>query len=460
MAGSLKALGWATLALALVLPTAGAAQAAATAPAGDTAVAAAAGADAGTVYRIPIEGVIEHGLAAFVERSLRDAHAAGATAVVLDIETPGGRVDAAQRIVRAVRDSPVPVYAFVDAHAWSAGALIALATQRIYMQPGSSIGAATPVTGEGVTASEKMVSAMRSEFRALAEARGIDPRIAEAMVDEAIEVEGVVAAGQLLTLTVSEAAGLGLAVPVADREAVLAQIGAPDAVVVRTELNWAERVVRFLTSPLVAPFLLSLGFLGLVIEVKSPGLGVPGMVGATSLGLFFGSHLILGLAGWEVLILLALGIGLLAVEILLIPGFGVAGALGLVSVLAAVFLSMIGNLPTWTDLVIATNVIAISLVIVVLAGWAFFRRFPAQGKKRNIMLGAATSRELGYLSAPERPELMGAEGVALTDLRPAGTVRIGEENVDVVSEAGWVPQGTPVRVIRTEGYRHVVRPLA
>jgi membrane-bound serine protease (ClpP class) len=458
MTASLRGLGRAALALALLLP-AGAGAQQPEAPAAE-AVDEAPEATRGVVYRIPIDGVIEHGLAAFVERSLRDAAAAGATAVVLDIETPGGRVDAAQRIVRAVRDSPVPVYAFVDAHAWSAGALIALAAQRIYMQPGSSIGAATPVTGEGVTAPEKMVSAMRSEFRALAEARGIDPRIAEAMVDETIEVEGVVAAGQLLTLTVSEAAALGVAVPVSGPDAVLAEIGAAEAAVVRTELNWAERVVRFLTSPLVAPFLLSLGFLGLVIEVKSPGLGVPGMVGATSLGLFFGSHLILGLAGWEVLILLALGMGLLAVELLVIPGFGVAGALGLVSILAAVFLSMIGNLPTWTDLVIATNVIAISLVIAILAGWVFFRRFPTNTRTRNILLGAATSRELGYLSAPARPELLGAEGVALTDLRPAGTVRIGEENVDVVSEAGWVSQGTTVRVIRTEGYRHVVRPLA
>src|SRR5690606_23574121 len=148
----------------------------------------------------------------------------GASAAVLDIDTPGGRVDAAEQIADALEDAGIPVYAYVNRRALSAGALIALATDRIYMRPGSTIGAATPITGEGDRASEKIVSAMRSQFRALAEARGLDPRVAEAMVDEAIEIEGVSPAGQLLTLSTSEAVALGYADEVADWDALMAQL--------------------------------------------------------------------------------------------------------------------------------------------------------------------------------------------------------------------------------------------
>ena len=142
------------------------------------------------VYRLTVSGVVENGLAPYIARGLREAAAAGAAAVYLDIDTPGGRIDAAERIVDAVTSSSVPVYAFVNPRAYSAGALIALSAKGIYMRPGAVLGAATPVDGSGVKASEKLVSAMRGEFRALAEARGLDPRIAEAMVDERVEIPG------------------------------------------------------------------------------------------------------------------------------------------------------------------------------------------------------------------------------------------------------------------------------
>ena len=165
----------------------------------------------GTVYRVPVQGTIELGLAPFVERSIEEAQLSGAAAVVLELETPGGRVDAAERIANAIADATIPVYAFINRHAYSAGALIALATEGIYMRPGSVMGAATPIVGSGEKAPEKIVSAMRSQMRALAETRGLDPRVAEAMVDEDIEIDGVVDAGKLLTLTTSEAVDIGYA---------------------------------------------------------------------------------------------------------------------------------------------------------------------------------------------------------------------------------------------------------
>lgn len=410
------------------------------------------------VYRVPVTGVVEMGLAPFISRSISEAESAGATAVVLDIDTPGGRVDAAQQISDAIADAEVPVYAYVNRRALSAGALIALATDGVYMRTGSTIGAATPITGDGQTASEKIVSAMRSEFRALAEARGLDPRVAEAMVDEEVAIEGVVDRGKLLTLSTVEAERLGYAVAIADLDALLERIAATDARIVVTSPNWAERVVRFLTNPLVAPFLLSIGFLGLLVEIKTPAFGLAGLAGLASLTLFFGSHLLVGLAGWEVLILIAVGVILLLVEAFVIPGFGVAGVLGLAAIVLSMFLSMIGNFPTVTDLLVAMYVLGFAFIIVAFAGWQLLRWLPQDRRAQGILHRTSMTRDLGYTSSARRDDLIGLRGVAVTDLRPAGTARIGDERVDVVSAGPWIQAGTTVRVVSAEGYRHVVEP--
>lgn len=411
------------------------------------------------VYRVPVTGVVEMGLAPFISRSISEAESAGAAAVILDIDTPGGRVDAAQQISDAIADAEVPVYAYVNRRALSAGALIALATNQVYMRPGSTMGAATPVTGEGQTASEKIVSAMRSEFRALAEARGLDPAVAEAMVDEEIAIEGVVASGKLLTLSTEEAERLGYAAGVEDWTALMSTVAEADARVVTASPNWAERVVRFLTNPLVAPFLLSLGFLGLLIEIKTPAFGLAGLAGLTSLGLFFGSHLLVGLAGWEVLILLAVGVVLLLVEVLVLPGFGVAGILGTVAIVMSMFLSMLGSLPTTADLLIAMYVLGFAFIVVFAVGWQLLRWLPQDRRAQGILHRTSMTRDLGYSSSVRRDDLVGLEGVAVTDLRPSGTARVGEERVDVVSSGPWVQAGTPIRIVRAEGYRHVVEPV-
>ncbi len=417
------------------------------------------GPGSGSVYRVPIVGVIELGLAPFVERSLEEAGASGAEAVVLDIDTPGGRVDAAERMADAISDSAVPVYAYINRRALSAGALISLATERIYMRPGSVIGAATPVTGEGQRAPEKIVSAMRSSMRALAEARSLDPSVAEAMVDEQIEVPGVSEAGQLLTLTTEEAVALAYAEEIEDWDGLMAALGTTAGQVVEQEINWAELVVRFLSNPVVAPFLLSLGFLGLLVEIRTPTLGLAGAVGVASLALFFGSHMIVGLAGLEGLIIFGLGITLILVEAFFIPGFGVFGILGGIGALAGVYMSMLGGLPVSGDFARAGTVLSSALALVLVSSWFMVKRLPANRRLTNlgIFLGEETSAGTGYISAVRRTDLLGRAGVALTDLRPAGTARFGEERVDVVTESEWIEEGSRIKVVASEGYRHVVR---
>ncbi|NNM32845.1 MAG: nodulation protein NfeD, partial [Gemmatimonadetes bacterium] len=274
------------------------------------------------VVRVPVTGVVEMGLAPFIERGLHEAELSGASAVILDIDTPGGRVDAAERIIGALSRASVPVYGFVNTHAYSAGAMIALATDKVYMMPGAVMGAATPVDGQGTKASEKIVSAMRAQMRALAESHDLDPRIAEAMVDEDIAVDGVVESGKLLTLTTAEAERVGFAEPVDSWVDLLDRLDLSRAAVDEASVNWAERLVRFFTHPVVAPFLLSLGFLGLIVEIKTAGFGLAGAAGLLSLALFFGAHLLVGLAGAEDLILVAVGIALVGLEVFVVPGFG------------------------------------------------------------------------------------------------------------------------------------------
>ena len=338
--------------------------------------------------------------------------------------------------------------------------MIALAADRLYMRPGSTIGAATPVVGDGQKASEKMVSAMRSEFRALAEDRGFDPRLAEAMVDESVVVEGVVEEGKLLTLTTDEALALDVAhLEVEDLAALLGDVDLAGALTVDSAPNWAEAIVRFLTNPVVAPMLLSLGFLGLLIEIKSPSFGIAGLIGLGALAAFFGAHHLVHLAGMEEIILFAAGVVLVAAEVFVIPGTGIAGFLGGGAILTGAAMGMVGQVPDAGQIVNAAGLVALSLILVAVAGWAVLRYLPESRRLSGVFLRDSTSRETGYLSAPEREDLIGAVGVAVTDLRPAGTALIGEERVDVVTEGPWIEADTRVVVTRAESYRHVVRPL-
>ena len=412
----------------------------------------------GVVYRLDVQGTIENGLAPYIARGIREANARGAAAIYLDIDTPGGRVDAAERIADAIRASRVPVYAFVNPRAYSAGALIALATNGIYMREGAVLGAATPVDGQGTKAPEKYVSAMRAEFRALAEARGLDPRIAEAMVDETLGAPGLAEPGKLVTLSTVEALRVGYAKGQVETEAqLLAAVGVPDAKVEAIDINWAETVVRFLTSPLVSPLLLSLGILALMAEVKAGTHGLGLLVGVSSLGLFFGSSLILGLAGMEEVILLCLGFVAVALEVFLLPGFGVAGILGALLIGAAVVLAMLGNFPTGTDVVQALAVLGASVFITLAVAFAWFRHLPNSRRFRGLIHQESSLAAEGYVSALPRGELVGKQGIALTDLRPAGLATLDGERIDVVTEGEYIHAGSTIEIMRAEGYRHVVR---
>ena len=415
-----------------------------------------------TVYRVPVTGEIELGLAPYIQRAVKEAAEVGAAALILDIDTPGGRVDAAEIISDALTDSEVPVYSLVNRRAYSAGALIALSTSRIYMRPASVIGAATPVDGTGTKAPEKIVSAMRSQMRALAESNGLEPEVAAAMVDEDIEIDGVVESGKLLTLTTEEAVEIGYAEAIEELDALLVELGHEGATVVTLELNWAEHLVRFFSSSVVSPFLLSLGFLGLLIEIRTPTFGLAGTMGLISLGLFFGSNMIVGLAGLEDVLIVGAGLVLLGIEAFVVPGFGIFGVAGIVAILAGLYMSLLGNIPTMPDFTRAAWVLTSSMLLLIGSAWALIRTLPSSSRlaESGIFLLAKTTSATGYESAEVRSDLVGKHGTAITDLRPAGTALVGDERIDVVSESEWISAGTPVKILSAEGYRHIVRSVS
>jgi membrane-bound serine protease (ClpP class) len=243
---------------------------------------------------------------------------------------------------------------------------------------------------------------------------------------------------------------------------LLELLGEEGAEVVTSEQNWAEGVVRFFSNPVVAPFLLTLGFIGLITEVKTAGFGLAGAAGILSLSLFFGSHLIIGLAGWEDLIIFGVGLALVGVEVFLIPGFGLLGALGGIGILAGIYMSLMGSLPTTADFTRAGLVLSTTALLIAVTAWAMIRSLPRSSRflKSGLILSHRMDRSTGYESAEARPDLVGVVGKAITDLRPSGTGLFGDERIDIVSESEWITEGTPVRIISAEGYRHVVRPVS
>lgn len=411
------------------------------------ALAQSPGTAPGVVWVIPVEGTIEPGLSEFVLRALRDARQAGAALILLEINSFGGRVDAATEIRDAIFASPVPTAAFVADRAISAGALIALATERIVMKPGATFGAAQPQPLD-----EKTLSYVRAEFEATAEGRGRDPLIAAAMVDASVVVEGLSGPGQILTLTAASALARGYADFVASsRREALELLGYGGAPVVEAAPTWAEQVVRFLTDPLVAQILLIVGVLGLIAEVTSPGWGVGGTVGLIALALFFGSRFIVGILGVEAILLFLVGLVLILVELFVIPGFGIAGVLGLAGIGASLFFS-------FPDPRTAFQALAITAVAIVVTVVIFLRRFQGAALWGRLILTQKQEEEYRPTAA-DYSHLVGAVGVVRTQLRPAGRIEIDGEYYDAVSEGQMVAPGTAVRVVLVEGSRIVVRPI-
>ncbi|HLQ74036.1 MAG TPA: nodulation protein NfeD [Bacillota bacterium] len=403
------------------------------------------------VYMIPIEKEVERGLEAFLIRATDEAVEAGADHIIFEIDTPGGRVDSASQIGKLLQGLQIPTTSYIVNEALSAGSYIALNTDTIYMNPQATIGASGIINEDGTAADKKAQSFWLAAMEAAAESKGRDPIYAAAMADETIDLpEYGAPEGEFLTLFPREAVEVEYAKAIVNnRVQLLDEMGLSEATIEEAEVTFAEEIARFVTSPIVIPILLSIASIGLIVELYSPGFGVPGSMGILALVLFFYGHIIAGLAGMEAVVLLVLGIVLIISEFFVTGG--ILGLVGVGAVIGSLFMSGydLGHM----SLSISIAFIVSIVVAFILYKWIGMER----GFFRHIILRDRTTTELGYVSSDINDDLVGKLGVTVTPLRPSGTARFDDERLDVVSEGSFIEKDKQVEIVHVEGMRIVVR---
>ena len=464
--------------------------------------------DTALVYVIDIRNEIGSGLGTYISDGIQTAEMAGADAIVFDVDTPGGRVDSAVNIIRSIQDTQVPTLAFVNRQAISAGAMISIACNQIVMTSGGTIGDSAPVNIQGQEVGEKAISYIQGTIRATAERENRNPDIAEAMVDKELvlvkladgqiikllpeeyiarEEEGeameiLCAQGKLLTLSTQQALDYGFAdaqaetltdllaqyeiVEVDGTKLPLTEDGIAQrqqdfgseinrlktlagARITEVEATLADRVVFFITNPLISSLLLSLGILGIFIEIRTPGFGIPGFLGLLCVGLFFGGHMLTKIGAEWAFLLFLIGIGLIALEVFVIPGFGVAGILGITLMLGSVFFVFDKAYEFRTAVMWLSVSVILSGGLVILAAFLL----PETQLFRRLALSTVMDTQMGYHSSSSEDfqAYLGQSGTALTPLRPSGTARIANNRVDVVTVGDFIAQDSTVKVVNVEG---------
>ena len=425
-----------------------------------------------TALRVPISGTIDMGLPNYVNRGIEFALEDSVEYIIFDIDTFGGRVDAATKIKDVILASNVKTIAFINRRAISAGALIALSCDSIFMTPGSTIGAATAVSLDGEKASEKVISYMREEMASTAEATFRSRQIAEAMVDEEISIPFYITTNgdtltsldiegfkkdKLITLSTKNAKKIGIISDEANSfDSLIKVLGvSPDSVFEFKE-SWSESLVRFLTNPNVAPLFMSLGMLGLFFEIKSPGFGIPGIAGLLCLFLFFGSHLLVGLADTTEILFLFMGIVLIVLEIVVIPGFGIAGISGFFLILYSIFQMMLGDYPMPIDIYLATRSLSFSFISMIIFGILIFKALTnTEYYKKLIPITSQLSKD-GYSISKGYESLIGKSGETITVLRPVGKIRIDDRVYQAISNSNFIEISKNVVVISIDENQLIV----
>lgn len=447
----------------------------------------------GIVYVIPVKGMIERALVYAIRRGVDEAVSKKADAIIFDMDTPGGRLDATEEIIGIITDIDVKTYTFVNPNAMSAGAIISMATDHIYMAPGGRIGDAMPIMMSplpmgGVEAmpsdiKEKAVSPTDALIRSAAQRKGHNPDLASAMVR--LEVgykigdKVICEKGRLLTLTAQDAEQLvgegddqrpllseGT---VKDMNELLEKIGHSKARVETITITSAEQVARVIDGFPWSGIILAAGLLALYMEFKTPGVILPGIIGVILLAIWFWGHQIAGLAGMGDILLFVLGAILVFVEVIFVPSMGILGVIGAGCMVIALFMSMMGQIPEWSPGGLRTGRINdtfknLGLAFVIVGGIAAVaaRFLPKTQWFHHLVLETAMNKEKGFQSEPrETDSLIGLKGRAETFLRPAGIGVFGDRQMDVVTRGGqFLPKDTPIVIAEAHGNRIVVESVA
>lgn len=411
------------------------------------------------VMVMEIKAEIDPRMNRYVDLAISHAEDTKADIVIIEMDTYGGVLTDAKEIVDRIMAYKKPIWVFINSDAASAGALISIACDSIYMAPGATIGAATVVTGgTGEKAPDKYQSYMRSIMRATAEENGRDPRIAEAMVDENLEVDSISKAGQVITFSTSEAIQYGYCEgKVESIDEILTKNNVDNYELDRYKLGATEKVIAFFLNPFISGLLILVIMGGIYFELQTPGVGFPGAAALVALILYLVPYYLNGLAAnWEI-IALFLGIGLLAAEIFVIPGFGVAGIGGIVLIISSMILIMLNNdffdfeFVPMRSIMLATAATVGGVsggILVLFLGGA---RLSKTNVFKRIALTDTQERKEGYTSSFIREPMKGKRGTTYTVLRPSGKIMIDGQMYDAYTRGDYIEKDTPVEVINDEG---------
>ncbi|MFT4834835.1 MAG: membrane-bound serine protease (ClpP class) [Marinoscillum sp.] len=417
------------------------------------------------VYHLKVTSDIDPRTNRYTELGLEKATEEGADLVILELDTYGGALNDADEIRTRILNFKIPVYAFINKDAASAGALISIACDSIYMAKGSSIGAATVVTQDGAAAPDKYQSYMRSIMRSTAEAKGRNPQIAEGMVDEDIDLDSIATEGKVVTFSVSEAIKYGFCeAEVVDIEEILERSGIENYEIKEFELGLSDKIIALFLNPFVSGILILIIVGGLYFELQTPGVGFPILASFIAMVLYFTPYYLNGLAeNWE-LIAFGIGIILIALEIFVIPGFGVAGILGLIFTLGSLVLVMLNNdaldfsfVPMDSIIAaVATMLVGLTASIVLL--FVGGSKFAESRALQRIALTPVQDAKEGFTSSFYKSKsLVGKIGVAQTVLRPSGRVMIEDNLYDAYSRGNYIEKGEEIEVTSDEGTSLKVR---
>jgi len=416
------------------------------------------------VYEFLIHDDIDATAWRTTQQAFKNASEEHADLILIKMNTFGGLVNFADSIRRIILDSPIKSVVYIDHNAASAGALISLACDKIYMSKGSSIGAASVVDNSGEVMPEKYQSYMRGLMRATAEANGRDPNIAEAFVDPDVDLPGIKPKGKVLTLTSREALKVGIIDGEVNsvQDVYFAEALDSPKIIVHT-VTFMDNIMSFLLNPAVQGFLIVLIMAGIYFEMSSPGIGLPLLVAIIATALYFAPLYLEGLASnWEIL-LFAIGVILLLLEIFVIPGFGIAGISGIACIVCSFAFSMVSNEGfdfslTPSNLIFRSFMLVISSIVgAVVLSVLLGRSILKSSAFKRLVLSDEQRAGSGYVSSVVNADLIHKEGTAKTDLRPSGKVEIDGIWYDAVSLGGYINKGTAVFVEKHENYNLFVR---
>jgi len=410
------------------------------------------------VVVMEIKSEIDPRMARYVTLALEHAQEVQADYIIVDMDTYGGVLTDAKEIVDQLMDVDKPLWVFINSDAASAGALISIACDSIYMSPGASIGAATVVDGSGETAPDKYQSYMRSIMRSTAEVNGRDPRIAEAMVDESIEIDSITTAGNVITFTTSEALKHGYCeAKVNSIEEILERNRIESYELDRFQLGAVEKVVAIFLNPFISGLLILVIIGGIYFELQTPGVGFPLFAAITALLLYLIPYYLSGMAEYWEIIALLVGLVLIIVEVFVIPGFGVTGIAGIALTLTSLVLIMLNNdffnfeFVPLGDIVTAMFATLGGITGGILLLFFGGARLTKTKAFRNIALMDTQEKSEGYSVGNSISTLMGQKGVAQTVLRPSGKIFIGQQLYDASTRGEFIDKGEEVEVIGVEG---------